>query len=427
MEKYKKSYRCIDAPLLGAVYLNAINWWFYDSNLSNQPAIDVATLRKLTLQNIQLSYHRPRLSSIEAALLLLQCKPEDPLNPDHTFAWSLTSQALSVGQACGLHLDASAWEIPDWERSLRKRLGWAIYMQDVWTALAHGRPTHITEEDWGVTPLTEDDFDTADGTSVEGEQFLYLQSLTNILHTVLKTFYTVKSTTQQDTSKLREQAQPIFDYLERWHLALPQSLAISNLPPRELCANGNIHLAYYGVKINVLRRLVRSTALAPLCLDIPALTAIRVHAHETAQQATSFVASLRLEHLDSFWHFFAPYLFSVIGSFLTLLLVTSLTPSERDHWRESLRAYLWTLRIMSKSNEPIRYAVNRLEGAILRGLEHALVFTVEGTSPVAFEATPGQFNSGSDAFALGFGFTDGFDPNEMDLAAFDFLSNATLG
>jgi hypothetical protein len=27
---------------------------------------------------------------------------------------------------------------------------------------------------------------------------------------------------------------------------------------------------------------------------------------------------------------------------------------------------------MSKSSEPMRYAVNRLEGAILRGLEHAL-------------------------------------------------------
>jgi hypothetical protein len=28
--------------------------------------------------------------------------------------------------------------------------------------------------------------------------------------------------------------------------------------------------------------------------------------------------------------------------------------------------------MMSKSSEPMRYAVNRLEGAILRGLEHAL-------------------------------------------------------
>lgn len=190
---------------------------------------------------------------------------------------------------------------------------------------------------------------------------------------------------------------------------------------------GNIHLAYYRVNINVLRRLVRSNALAPLCLDIAALTAIRVQAHETAQQATALVASLRLEHLDSFWYFATPYLFSVIGSFLTLLLLTSLTPAERDHWRESLRAYLWTLRLMSKTNEPIRCAVNRLEGAILRGLEHALEFTVEGTSPVAFEATPGHFNADLDAYALGFGFTEGFDAAGMDLDAFDFLGNATLG
>ncbi|KAJ4304611.1 hypothetical protein N0V90_000137 [Kalmusia sp. IMI 367209] len=322
-------------------------------------------------------------------------------------------------------------------------------MQDVWTALAHGRPTHITNEDWGVAALAEADFDDADDAKMEGELILHLHSLTKILHTVLKTFYTVKSTSQQDTLKLNAEAQPIIRLLEQWQSLLPPSLAMSNLPPRELCANGefatkstckiyqrsllitwsgNIHLAYFGVKINVLRRLVRSTALAPLCLDIQVLSTIRAQAHETAQQATSFVASLRLEHLDSFWYFAAPYLFSVIGSFLTLLLVTSLTPAERDHWRESLRSYLWTLRVMSKSNEPIRYAVNRLEGAILRGLEHALVFTVEGTSPVAFEATPGQFAPDLDGFGFGFGFTstDGLNLNEMDLDAFDFLSNATL-
>lgn len=187
---------------------------------------------------------------------------------------------------------------------------------------------------------------------------------------------------------------------------------------------GNIHLAYYGVKINILRRLVRSTALAPLCLDIPMLGSIRQQAHETAQRATSFVESLRLEHLDAFWYFAAPYLFSLVGSFCTLLLVTSLTPAERDHWRETLSSYLWTLRVMSKSNEPMHYAVNRLEGVILRGLEHVLVVAVDGTSPVAFEATPGNFEAYINGFGLTFTETDGFDVNFMDRDAFDFLSHA---
>ncbi|PIG79442.1 hypothetical protein AARAC_011688 [Aspergillus arachidicola] len=60
-------------------------------------------------------------------LLLVQCKPEDALNPDHT--WTYTNQALAIGEALGLHLDASSWEVPDWERELRKRLSWALYMR----------------------------------------------------------------------------------------------------------------------------------------------------------------------------------------------------------------------------------------------------------------------------------------------------------
>lgn len=190
---------------------------------------------------------------------------------------------------------------------------------------------------------------------------------------------------------------------------------------------GNLHLAYFGVKINILRRLVRSTALAPLCLDVPVLSSIRQQAHETAQQATTLVSALRLEHLDAFWYFAAPYLFSVIGSFCTLLLVTSLTAAERDHWRETLNSYLWQLRVMSKSNEPMKYAVNRLEGAILRGLEHALVVSVDGTSPMALETTPShQFDADITNFGLGFPGSDALDLTNLDLDAFDFLTNAPL-
>lgn len=140
------------------------------------------------------------------------------------------------------------------------------------------------------------------------------------------------------------------------------------------------------------------------------------------------MSSLRLEHLDAFWYFAAPYLFSVTGSFVTLLLVTSLAAPERDHWRETLSSYLWTLRVMSKSNEPMRYAVNRLEGAILRGLEHALVVSVDGTSPMAFEATPTQtFEADLNGFGLGMDGSYGLDVSSLGLDAFDFLTNTALG
>ena len=140
----------------------------------------------------------------------------------------------------------------------------------------------------------------------------------------------------------------------------------------------------------------------------------------------ALVASLRLEHLDAFWYFAAPYYFSIIGSFFVLLLVTSPTPAERDHWRESLRSFLWILRVGCKSNEPMRYAVNRLEGAILRGLEHALAVAVDATSPVVPEASPSHFYADINGFGFSFTEAQGLDFSTMDLDAFDFLSNVAL-
>lgn len=120
----------------------------------------------------------------------------------------------------------------------------------------------------------------------------------------------------------------------------------------------------------------------------------------------------------------SPYLFSIIGSFTTLLLVTSLTSSERDHWRETLNSYIWTLRTMSKSNEPIRYAVNRLEGAILRGLEHALVIAVDGPASDMAETPQQTFEAGAHGFGFGFTEVNGWnDFQGMDLGAFDYLSS----
>lgn len=237
MKRYERSYRQIDAPLLGAVYLIAINWWHCDPYLSNQPVDDINVLRGTTSDAIQSSYYRPRLSSIEAMLLFLQCKPEDPLNPDHSFAWGLRGQALAVGEALGLHLDATHWLILAWERCLRKRLSQGLYMQDVWTALAHGHPLHIHEDDWAVQDLAEYDFDEDDWT-VESNFFTCMTNLTRILYDILKQLYSVKNSTLQDTIQLYKKAQPMLVALEIWRNALPPYLNMACIPPRQLCANG---------------------------------------------------------------------------------------------------------------------------------------------------------------------------------------------
>ena len=390
MQQYKTSYRLVPAELLGAVYLSALRWWSYEPGLSIRSCPDSAALRKLVLSAIQDSYHRPKLSSIQATLILLQCQPEDPLNPDHTFQWGLTCQALAVAQCIGLHLDTTSWSIPRSERNVRKRLSWALYMQDRWTALAYGRPVHLHVEDWGVSGLVDADFVDTTTTTPDDErssmlasgrqQFMHMVNLSQILSTILSDFYTVRSSREQDTVLLYKRAMPIIETLELWSREMPPALGMDVVYQRRLSFHGSLHLSFYGVQITLLRRLIRSTPFGPGFAHRDILSDIRQRALHAAQSAVSLVATLRPDQVQAFWYFTSPYLFSLIGSFITLLLVTSLSSQERSFWQESLNSYLWTLRTMSGSSEPMQYAANRLEGAILRGLEHALAVSI--TQPV---------------------------------------------
>jgi hypothetical protein len=124
LEKYERTHREFSPPLLAAVYLLALNWWSYSSELAMLPKPDVARLEKLALNTMANIVHRPKLSTIQAGLLLLQRPGGDN--------WALTSQLVGLGQDLGLHLDCSDWHVPSWERGLRKRLAWALFMQDKW-------------------------------------------------------------------------------------------------------------------------------------------------------------------------------------------------------------------------------------------------------------------------------------------------------
>ncbi|KAF4962257.1 hypothetical protein FSARC_9646 [Fusarium sarcochroum] len=371
MQNYNKSSRRISPALLGAVYLSALKWWSYNPELSVRDPPDSTLLRRLVKSAIDSSYHQPRLSSIQAILLLLQCQPEDALNPDHTYAWGLTCQALAIGQCLGLHLDASQWSIPTWEKNVRRRLSWALYMQDRWTALAYGRPVHIHHDDWSVQELTFVDFVDCESSGSDEErrtlgatgnlQFMHMVRLSLILYSILSSFYTARTSSEQDTT---------------WYSEIPASLQMNITYQRKLCFHGYLHFSYYGVMMTLLRRLIRSTALPPRCPDDQILAEIRQLALQTSQGAINFVMNLRPDQLESFWYF------------------------------------------ISKSSEPMRYAVNRLEGAILRGLEHALAVNLNDSGDD--EVSPMMANGPTEAFEY-------TDFGHWDLAAgvngsFDFLT-----
>jgi hypothetical protein len=89
LEKYERTYREFTPPVLAAVYILALNWWSYDPELVNLPKPDIQKLEKLAPQMMSAVLNRPKLSTVQAGLLLLQ-------RPDGD-SWALTGQLVAVG------------------------------------------------------------------------------------------------------------------------------------------------------------------------------------------------------------------------------------------------------------------------------------------------------------------------------------------
>jgi hypothetical protein len=365
LEKYQRTHREFSPPLLAAVYILALNWWSYSSDLALLPKPDVVELEKLAIKTMSYIVFRPKLSTIQAGLLLLQ-RPEGD-------SWALTSELVGLGQDLGLHLDCSRWRIPSWERGLRKRLAWALYMQDKWGSLVHGRPSHITPADWCVKPVTEGDFperaadedDEEGSTEVEKGRILFCEMirLTEILTSILSQFYTLKAEEefkvhcQEGGRWVLEKAKPIQIRLKDWFSQLPECLKMDNVKMRKLNSAGYLHLAYYAAEITLHRQILRSLVHE---MDQNLISICRSAAQVRLSTVTDFVRSLRPEHLQSFWYSASKYCFALVGTFIGLLWVTASTREEADSYKEKLEEYRWTLRLSSKSAEFLDRAISML-------------------------------------------------------------------
>lgn len=362
LEKYERTHREFSPPLLAAVYILALNYWSYSTELTRFKRPDVSALESLALRSLNYVIHRPKISTVEAGLLMLQ-------RPDGD-TWPLTAQMVAVGQDLGLHLDCSNWRIPGWERGLRKRLAWALYMQDTWASLIHGRPSHILNSNWGVRRLTEKDFpeNAADEDDEEGSTevekgrllFCHMVSLAEILSSILQNLYSIRAeqeienATSDATRSVLAKAKPLQIKLREWYAQLPESLSMEDVKVRKLSSTGYLHLAYFALEITLHRRVVRTLSA---CNDPHLVDICRTAAKARLISAMGFTNRLRPEHLQSFWYFASKFNFALIGVFQSLLCATAQNKEEASFYISRLDEYRWTLRVSSKSAEFLEQSI----------------------------------------------------------------------
>lgn len=369
LEKYARSYREFSPPLLAAIYILALNWWTFDPVLAKLPRPDVSKLQALAFRSLQEVASRAKLSTVQAGILLLQRS-----TPDST--WQLTSQLVAIGQDLGLHLDCTHWRIPTWERALRKRLAWALFMQDTWSALIYGRPPHITPHNWAVQPIVPEDYPESPEDEAENDQggevekgrltYTAMIQLTKMLSEVLDSLYSQKAELEirqsfDSTKAVLERAKPIQLKLRAFFAEMPDSLRMDSSPSGKPTAVGYLHLAYFATEITLHRRVIRSLSAQtdPYMVQI-----CRSAAKARLISALEYFNRLKPEHLQSFWYFASKFNFALIGTFAGLCFVSSVSPEEAQFYQLRLQEYRWVLRISRKSAEFLEIASGILESAV---------------------------------------------------------------
>jgi hypothetical protein len=104
--------------------------------------------------------HRPKLAVVQAAVLYMHRVPKGRMQAltDGPTIWSFWASTVGLATSLGLHLDCRRWGIPAWEKRLRRRLWWAIFVEDTWRSFLSGRPPTICAEEFDLTELDETDF-----------------------------------------------------------------------------------------------------------------------------------------------------------------------------------------------------------------------------------------------------------------------------
>jgi hypothetical protein len=373
-ERYRSGERGFSPALMAGMYILALNWWSFDPKLAGYTKPDAARLEAIANRSLTLAMERPKLSTLQAGLLLLQQPEAD--------SWSLTTQLVAIGQELGLHLDCSSWSIPLWERGLRKRIAWALYMQDKWSSLIHGRPSHIFSANWAVKAITDDDFKEEDDgyetTQQESEEdkvenqrgqvlFAQMIRLTAIMAEVMDTFYTqvaiqdFANAGKNSTRLILERAKPVQIKLKEWFSKLPASTRMDASSGNRLSSSGYLHLAYFATEITLHRRIVQS--LDPATSDPYLMYICRSAAKTRLISAMDFVNRLKPEHLQAFWYFASKINFTLIGTFGSLLWATAPANEEAEFYKTRLREYRWTLSVSSKRAEFLDYAVQMLDAS----------------------------------------------------------------
>lgn len=157
LRQYDADKTKLPASLRGTLYALASVFEKKDASLRGPFPFQQHELAHHATDSLQRELDSPNLAKLQASLLLLHFKPNHVDSIEHPRTWTSTAQAVATAQMIGLHQDAERWSLAPWEKRLRRKLWWATYVTDVWSAVCHGNPPHIYPASFNTSAVTMED------------------------------------------------------------------------------------------------------------------------------------------------------------------------------------------------------------------------------------------------------------------------------
>ncbi|SPO07078.1 uncharacterized protein DNG_09772 [Cephalotrichum gorgonifer] len=342
LRQYATSREAIPASLRGAVYALASSFWQRDSSLAESPCpYKQHELVNLAHDSLRRELEAPNMFKLQASLLLLHIRPPEIDSVETPSTWVMASQATACAQMMGLHRDATRWNIPLWEKRERRKLWWAVYLTDCWSAACHGNPPHISAGSFDTEFLTMDDLRhgedvpedlchlvDAGGDSfriADGARFLEMVKLSQDWRAVMDCSFNIglNESTRPCASHRRE-ILSVWERFQSWPSLLPQCLAARRGSlPRNADSN-----AYYAGQALLFRTLMSPATREAKAIPQSNLRQWFPRALSEFRAFTDFVANMTKEDLECFWIRHARSHLILCGNFLIYLFLLASAPSD---------------------------------------------------------------------------------------------------
>lgn len=316
----------VPGTLLLGIYLASIMCINREHELSHWTPPTLDSVKNAFAFEVTKELGQPDIPTIQAILILLRL-PHDTDDALVENAWQYICACFSAAQVVKLHLDPSDWQLPAWEKKLRRRLWWKIYIAEKWTALVLGHPSHIDDAEHTVSPLQLNDFhDDHDSPCHDAEEVISwngaisMAHLSVILSNILKVFYSVRQRPIMENEILA-----IDSALGAWRgrhlprLPLSGQLELGLLDTRV----ATVHLMMHTVAVAFYRGLLRIGQLGAQDRESGLLS---------VQCVTSLLQHLPVGQVDAYWPSYSRLSLALIASFLVKLVFRP--TSEEQHFRD---------------------------------------------------------------------------------------------